>query len=235
VAGRITRKELKTDKFALEVEQTFDFVTEHRRELVLYGSITVGVIAIAAAVFFYTRHEHVVREQALAQAIQIQEAPVGPPNPGALISFPTDDAKHAAATKVFSELASKWSGSSEATVATYYLGAIAADRGNLADAQKFFQQAAGGGDKKYESLARFSLAQVYFAEGRPADGEKILRDLMAHPTVLVSKEQATIALAKAIAPTRPAEARKLLEPLRTKAGAVSQVAINAVSDLPSQP
>jgi predicted Zn-dependent protease len=119
-------------------------------------------------------------------------------------------------------------------VAQYYLGAIAADQGKMGDAEKLFREAADRGDKKYAPLARFSLAQVYFAEGRPADGEKLLRDLMANPSVFVSKEQATIALAKAIAPAKPAEARKLLEPLRTMAGPVSQDAINAVSELPEQ-
>lgn len=234
MAGRITRKELKTDKFALEVEQTVDFVTEHQRELVRYGSIAAVVILIAVGIYFYLRHEHTVREQALADAIQIQEAPVGPANPGALITFPTEDAKRDAAAKTFSSLAAKYPGSAEAAVAKYYLGASAADQGKMADAEKSFKEAAASGDQNYASLARFSLAQVYFAEGRGADAEKILRDLMEHPTALVSKEQATIALAKGIAPTKPAEARKLLEPLRTVRGAVSQVAINAVNELSGQ-
>ena len=111
---------------------------------------------------------------------------------------------------------------------------MAADQGKMTDAEKLFQAAAATGDKNYASLARFSLAQVYFAEGRSADAEKILRDLMAHPTLFVSKEQATIALAKGIAPAKPAEARKMLEPLRTMPGTVSQVAINAVAELPAQ-
>jgi hypothetical protein len=57
---------------------------------------------------------------------------------------------------------------------------------------------------------------------------------MAHPTVFVSKDQATIALAKGIAPTRLDEARKMLEPLRTQNGVVSQVAISAVGELQGQ-
>jgi len=231
VAGRITRKELKTDKFALEVEQTVDFVTAHRRDLVLYGSIAAAVAAIAASVFFYTRYQHTAREGALAAAIQVEEAPVGLPNPAAAISFPTEEAKRTAATKAFSELASKYPGSDEAAVAQYYLGVSAIDNGRLPDSEKLFQAAANTGDRNYASLARFSLAQVYFAEKRTADGEKILRDLMAHPTVFVSKEQAAIALARGIAPSKPAEARKLLEPLRTQPGAISQAAISTYAEL----
>lgn len=234
MAGRITRKELKTDKFALEVEQTVDFVTGHRRQLLQYGSIAAVVAAIAIGAYFYLRHQQTARAQLLAQAITIQEAPVAASNAGALFVFPTEDAKRAAATKAFSEVAVKYSGTSDAAVAKYYLGASAADQGKMADAEKLFKEAAEQGDNNYASLARFSLAQVYFAEGRPADGEKILRDLMVHPTVFVSKDQAIIALARGIAPTKPGEARKMLEPLRTQPGAVSQVAITAVGELQGQ-
>ena len=231
MAGRITRKELKSDKFALEVEQTVDFVTEHRRELTLYGSIAAAVALVAVGIYFYMGHEHTVREVALGEAIQMQEAPVGPPAPGARLSFPTEDGKRGVVTKAFSEIAAKYPGSSEGAIAKYYLGAIAADQAKMPEAEKLFQEAANAGDKNYGPLARFSLAQVYFAEGRPADAEKILRDLMQHPSIFVSREQATIALAKGIASTKPDEARKLLDPLRTASGTVGQAAVAALSDL----
>ena len=57
---------------------------------------------------------------------------------------------------------------------------------------------------------------------------------MDHPTIFVSKEQATIALAKLLAVTKPAEARKLLDPLRAVVGPVSQTAIQAYNELPPQ-
>jgi tetratricopeptide (TPR) repeat protein len=234
VAGRITRKELKTDKFAVEVEHTVDYVAGHRRQLILYGSVAVVLAAIFVGIYWYMGHQQAVRARALADAIEIQQAQVGPPNPSALVTFPTEDAKRAAETKVFSEMAAKYSGSGEGAVAKYYLGSIAADQGKMAEAQKLFQDAAQTGDKNYASLARFSLAHVYLAEKRQADAEAILRDLMTHPTLFVSKEQATIELAKCIAATKPAEAKKLLEPLRAQSGPVSQAAMSALGDVSSQ-
>jgi tetratricopeptide (TPR) repeat protein len=234
VAGRITRKELKTDKFAVEVEHTVDFVAEHRRQLVLYGSIAVALVAVSVGIYFFVRHQQTVRSRAFVAAIEIQQAPVGPPNPSALLSFPTEDAKRAAETKAFSELAAKYTGSDEGSVAQYYLAAIAADQGKMPEAQKLFQEAAAAGDKNYASLARFSLAQVYLADKREADAEKIFRDLMAHPTLFVSKEQATIELAKSIAATKPAEAKKLLDPLRAETGPVSQAAMAATPEASTQ-
>ena len=81
------------------------------------------------------------------------------------------------------------------------------------------------------ALAKLSLAQIYFGDGRDAQGEKTLRELIDNPTDFVSKEQATISLARFLAPKKPAEARKLLEPLRSQPGAVSQVALSLIGEL----
>jgi hypothetical protein len=88
------------------------------------------------------------------------------------------------------------------------------------------------GDEKYASLAKFSLAQIYFADGRVDQGEKLLRDLIANPTVFVSADQATISLARFLAPKKPAEARKLLDPLRSRPGNVGQTALSLLSEQP---
>src|SRR5579862_5319655 len=231
VATRITRKELKADKFAVEVEHTVDYVAHHRAQVVRYGVIGVVVAALAIGIYFYRQHEHGIRQDLLAEAIQLQEAPVGPPPPGAPVSFPTEDAKTAAVTKAFSDLATKHSGSSEGIIAEYYLGAAAADHNKLADAEKYFKNVVNDGDKQYSSLAQLSLAQLYVVTGRAPEAEKVLRSLMEHPTIFVSKEEATIALARVIGKTRPDEARKMLEPLRTTRSTVSQMAVQALGDL----
>ena len=49
--ARITRKELKTDKFALEVGHTVDFFEEHHTEIVRYGAAALVVIAIVVLIF----------------------------------------------------------------------------------------------------------------------------------------------------------------------------------------
>jgi len=232
--ARITRKELKSDKFALEVEQTFTFFEEHQQELLRYGGAAVVVIALAAGLWYYRGHQHTAREAALGRAIQVQEAAVGPPPPGAttISAFPTQQVKEEAATKVFADLKSKYSGSDEADIASFYLGTIQTDQGKLAEAEKTFQDVASKGDANYASLAKLSLGEIYVAQGKVDEGRKILEDLAAHPTIFVSKEQAQLALARALSPTKPAEARKILEPLRTIPGPIGQVAIQLYVALP---
>jgi predicted negative regulator of RcsB-dependent stress response len=232
--ARITRKELKTDKFALEVGHTVTFFEDHQKELLRYGAGGVVVILLIIGGVWYSRHQHGVREEALAKAIQVQESPVGQPTPGQNQNFPTQEAKDEVALKAFGDLESKYSGSEEGEIAQYYLGAIKADQGKLAEAEKSFKDVADKGDAKYASLAKFALAQIYFADGRGDQGETILRDLIAHPTIYISKDQATISLARFLGPKKPAEARKLLEPLRSIPGAVGQTALQVYGELPPQ-
>jgi predicted negative regulator of RcsB-dependent stress response len=232
--ARITRKELKSDKFALEVEQTVTFFEEHRKEIVRYGAIAIAVVLLVIGYMAYARHQRGIREDALARALQVQGAPVGPPSEGVNRTFPTQDAKDQVAIKEFSDVAARFGGSAEGDIAEYYLAGIKADQGKLAEAEVLYKKVADGGDSRYASLAKMSLAQIYFSDGRTDQGEKILRDLMDSPTIFVSKEQATLALARAIGPKKPAEARKLLDPYRSQRGAIGQTALQILAELPPQ-
>jgi tetratricopeptide (TPR) repeat protein len=231
--ARITRKELKSDKFAHEVGLTVTFFDEHKEEIARYGTIAAVVGLLVAGYVFYGRHEHGLREEALTKAIQVQEAPVGASGNGGL-SFPTQEAKDQESLRVFTDLRNKYSGSAEGEVAEYYLGAVKADQGKLSEAEKSFQEAAQKSDEKYGSLAKLSLAQIYFADGRTDLGERTLRELIAKPTIFVSKEQATITLARYLTLKKPAEARKLLDPLRNQPGEVGQVALQAYGEIAPQ-
>jgi predicted negative regulator of RcsB-dependent stress response len=231
--ARITRKELKSDKFAQEIGLTVTFFEEHQKEIVRYGAIVAVAGLLLAGYLYYQRKQHGVREEALTKAIQVQEASVGPAANGAL-AFPTQEAKDREALRVFTDLRNKYAGSDEGEIAEYYLGAIEADQGRLAEAEKSFQEVAQKGDDKYASLARLSLAQIDFADGRSDLGEKTLREIMAKPTIFVSKEQAAITLARYLAPKKPAEARKLLDPLRNLPGTVGQVALQAYGEIGAQ-
>jgi predicted negative regulator of RcsB-dependent stress response len=230
---RHTRKNLKSDKFAQEVTHTFEFVSEHRNTVVRYGSIAVAVILVGVAIFFYLRHQEGAREEALAQALRIDLANIGAPNPnlpGALV-FPTQDDKDKARQKAFSEIAAKYHGTQEGAIAEFSLASDAADKGNLADAEKRFRDAMDSAPKLYAALARMALAQVYQAEGKNGEAEKLLKEAVANPTATVSKEEAVIQLALLQAKNDPCAARKVLEPMRADRTAISRAAVQALGDI----
>jgi predicted negative regulator of RcsB-dependent stress response len=228
---RLTRKELKSDRFALEVQHSIQVVSEHRQQLTRWGTV-VGVVAILViAVVLYRNHEHTVRQEALHDAQQLQNATIGPQVNEFNITFPTQAERDKAVNKAFTELAAKYPGTDEGLIAEFFLGTNAADQGKLAEAEKRLKEVADS-STPYSALAKVSLAQVYAAEGKLPDSEKLLQSLIDHPTPLVSKEAATIVLAELIQSKDPQRARKLLEPLRSNPRSnISRVAISALSDM----
>lgn len=228
---RLTRKGLKQDKFALEVGHTVEFLGEHRKQFILYGSIGLVVLVMAVGWFYYNKRQHANRQRELSAATALMNAPIGPTAVPGYVTFTTADLRTRAAVRALSNLATNSAGSEEGTIARYYLGTVAVGQGRLDEAVKHLSDAAGSGNQAYASLAKLALADVYRVQDKTAEAEKLLRNLMDNPTILVSKEQATITLARLLAPAKPDEARKLLDPLRSAPGAVGRAATAAYTEL----
>ena len=232
MSDRIDRKDLRTDGFAVAMEHNVDYVSSHRSQFIRFGAIALAVILLGAAIAYYMNYQHLARQEKLGDAIQIQESNVTPGTTPGPLAFPTDEAKRTAATKAFTDVVTAYPGSKEGSIAEYYLGAIAADAGHLDEARKRFQQVADSGGKEYASLAKLSLANMDVIDSKGSDAEKILKDLMDHPTVFVSKEQAAITLARYYGTVnRAADARKLLEPITATPNGASQAAVQILGEL----
>ncbi len=227
-----TRKELKSDKFALEVQHSVEFVSGHRQQMIRWGAPALALVLIVAGVFYYRNYQHNARQEALHQAMRVQNSNVGPSQSEYVVSFPTVESRKKAVLKAWGDLAAKYPGTEEGRIGEYFLGTNAADAGNLPDAEKHFKAAIDSGNGPYESLAKLALAQVYGGEGKVNEGAALLQSLIDHPTVLVSKDAATLALADLLRTTDVKRARKLVEPLRTSTrSAVSRAAISLDSEL----
>lgn len=232
--NRYTRKNLKTDKFAQEVTHGFEWITDHKDKAIRYGSIAAAVIVVVLGTYLYIRHQATAREDALAAAVKIDNATVGAPNsqtPAGSLTFATADAKETARIKAFTELAAKYPGTQEGSIAEMYLASDAGDKGNIAEAEKRYKNVMDSAPTPYASLARLALAQVYQTEDKNADAEKLLREAVNHPTITVSKDDAIIQLALLLAKSNPEEARKMLEPLRTSRTPVSRAAVEALGQV----
>jgi predicted negative regulator of RcsB-dependent stress response len=232
---KLTRKELKSDKFALEVQHSVEYVSLHRRQMVRWAVPAVAVVLIAIGIFWYRNYQHGMRQEALHATMQIQNSTIGPSQSEYVVSFPTAEARKTAVVKAWSDLAAKYSGTEEGGIAEFFLGTNAADVGNLPEAAKHFQAAIDSGSAPYASEAKLALAQVYAAQGKPNDGVQLIQSVIDHPTVLVSKDAAILALADLIKTSDPQRAKKLVDPLRTSTrSAVSKAAITLASSLPQK-
>lgn len=234
MSDQITRKELKHDVVPFSLEHSFDYIAANKSQITKYGGAIVAVLLIVGLGLYYRNYQVAAREQALGDAIALQNAPVGqaPPNGGP--SFPTDAAKKDAIVKAYTKLMTEHAGSSEAYIAEYTLGAMDAENGKLTEARKKFQEVSDNGNADYASMARLALAQIAFAEDKNDEAKKILKELADKPTAMVSKNQANFVLARGIAAKEPAEARKILVALADTKSEISQVAVTALSEIPPQ-
>ena len=232
----ITRKNLKTDRLVEEVSHGVDFMAKHRQQFVRAG-IAAAVLAVAGLGFwFYQKTQKDARQALLSKAYLVQDSPVGPAQGDIKPPYATEAERTVAAAKAFQAVVDKYPGTAEGTVARYFLAAQAASSARWPDAERGFQEVIARGDADLASLARLAMAQVYAAQGKLPEAEKILRELADKPTTAVSKEQAQITLARLLMASRPEEAKKILEPMRTARSAISRAALSALGEggLPEQ-
>jgi predicted negative regulator of RcsB-dependent stress response len=232
---KLTRKELKSDKFALEVQHSVEYVSIHRQQVIRWAVPAAAIVLLVIGIMWYRSYQHDARQEALHAAMLIQNSTVGPSQSEYVVSFPTAQARNTAVVRAWSDLAGKYSGTQEGDIAEFFLGTNAADVGNMPEAAKHFQKAIDGDHGPYASEAKLALAQVYAAQGKMNDGVRLVQSVIDHPTVMVSKDAATLALADLIKTSDPQRAKKLVEPLRVSTrSAVSRAAISLDSSLSQQ-
>ncbi len=232
MSDHLSRKELKQDNVALKVEETAHFLSTHRPQVIKAGVAVLAVLVVGLGAWFFISSRRDARAQALASAIGLQSTAVGQTTPNGQ-TFATEQAKSEAVRKAFNAIVTQDEGTNEGAAAEYFLAGIDVTEGKLTDAVKKYDHVASSAGADYASLAKLAKAQVQFSLGNVTDASAVLKDLIANPTAMVSKDQATIALAHGLAPTQPEEARKLLTPIASAQSDVSQAATSALAELPS--
>jgi len=228
---KLERHKLKHDKFVEQVGHSVEYAAEHQSQFIKYGGVALVAIVLGLGWYIYSGYAATQRQADLAEALRTYNGVVGEAGSNYVKSFKTNAEKEQAAVKALGDLANRYGSKDEGLIARFYMGVLYSDQGKYAEAEKEWKHVADKGDKNYASQAKFSLAQLYAATGKNTDAEKLLRELMNNPTLLVSKEQAQIELGHVLAKSNPAEARKVLEPLRTERSVVSRMAITALSEL----
>ncbi|MEO8050233.1 MAG: tetratricopeptide repeat protein [Acidobacteriota bacterium] len=229
---RQTRKGLKTDKFAEDVFDVFEWASTHKTKVIRYGVALVAIVLIVVGIVAYNRSQASTRQEALSKSLRVEDATTGSTIEPTYLHFDTEAEKTKAKVQAFTELSSKYSGTQEGAIADMYLASYAVDQGNQGEAETRYKRVVADGPKPYASLARMALSQIYISEGKTADAEKVLRDAIANPSATVSKEQAQLALGEMLSKSNPTEAHKLLDPLRTSArGTISRMAIVASANI----
>lgn len=227
------KEQLRHDNFTDTVSDIVGYAQTHRQQVLRWVVVALVVLVLAGGAFWYASYRTSARQQDLEAAFQVLEQPVGPQaTPGAK-SFPTDQAKREASMKALSGVIAKDSGSREGLIAQYYLGTLKAQNGDEKGAEADLNAVANSSNV-CAPLAKIALAQLYAAQNRIADAQKLLHEMVQKPTDLVSKAQAQILLARLDASSNPKEAKKLLQSLKspTEDPAVARAADEISAQLP---
>jgi hypothetical protein len=167
MAERLSRKNLKHDKFVDEMNVAYDYLNTNRRNMLLGAAGIVAIVLIVAAISFYRSHKESTAQARLAEAIDVMDAPVGPPSPGVTApTYKSEDEKIAKATPLFQGVVNSYGGTAAADMAELYLARVAAAKGDSASArprlERFIREHPGtlpaGG-------AQFSLYQMDIVGG----------------------------------------------------------------------
>ena len=218
------KDQLQHDQFTDAVSNVVTYTQTHRQQVIRWAVIGVVVLLVAGGIGWYVSSQQAQRQQDLANAMTVVDAQVGPAN-GFSKTYPTQEAKDAAATKALSDVVAKDGSSQEGMIALYYLSALKG-KTDQAAAQPGFQRVADSG-KTVAPLAKIALAQICVGQGKLAQAQDLLRSIINNPTDLVSKAQAQILLAQTEATSDPKDAKaqlKMITPDAEKRAAVSRAA-----------
>lgn len=228
---RITRKSLKQDRFTAEVTESVEYISEHRRQAMLYGGIAIVVVALALGIYFFRQYRSNRIHQALATALEIEHGAVNDQDVPGRPTFRTAQEKNSRAIHQFEEVTREYPRTPEGQIARYYIGLIYFDMGRVADAEKQLERVAAEGNDNIPSLARFALAEVYLSERKDEEARKTYEALMKNPTEMVPKSRSQLAMADYLRSRNPEEARKILMELIRTPGPVSSAAGNLLREM----
>jgi predicted negative regulator of RcsB-dependent stress response len=214
---------IKHDQFVETVGEASEYVSGHRKQVFLYVAIAVVLVAAGFGYYSYSNSKRTERQLALGDAMGVAQATT---------SRTVSEEKKV--VEAFTKVASAYPGTKEGDIANYMLAMLDIERGDQAAGETKLKQVMSG-DKEPASLAKYTMAEILEGQGKSAEAEALLRELVSSPTYMMPVEQSTLQLARVIAKSKPEEARKLLEPLRTARTPISTPAIELLGTLPAAP
>jgi len=90
---RQLKKVAKTDEFKEGFWHLIGFGSEHVADIKKYGAIALGALVLAGGIYFFVQHQADVREQALADAMKVDDATVANNPQPAAMHFDTEEQK----------------------------------------------------------------------------------------------------------------------------------------------
>ncbi len=229
--AKISRKELKHDRFAEEVGQSVAYVSSHRRQLLLGGGGGIVLLVGLLAWTGYRQTNRLEAHAALQEAIGFYHGKVDTQQQLGGITFPTTIARFRDTREQLEKVIADYPGGEQEIAAGYYLALLDVEQEKREDAKTRLEALASRGEGEYVALVRLALADLYAQEKQQEQASRHYKHLIDHPTRLVPKERSQLAYAHLLSDTDPETAKTLLEEVRAGAGPASAAAAALLQQL----
>jgi predicted negative regulator of RcsB-dependent stress response len=234
--AKLSRKQLKEDRFALEVGESVEYVSQHRMQVIVAGVLILAAIVGIAGFTRYRSQQADEARRAFQEAMNLYHGELETDQPRmGVVTFATNIEKNARVTEALEGVTRDFPNRFEGWAARYYLALHQIEQGKVEEGQKQLEAVTQGGDQEIASLARLALAHLLTTQGKTDEARQIYQYLVDHPTDLVAKPQAQLLLAEQLIKSDPAQARTILESLQTVPGAISVSAVGLLPRLPPAP
>lgn len=174
MSDRLSRKEIKHDKFVDEMETAYEVARKNVRWIVAAVVGVVVLIVVIVGVSFWLASQERKAQLRLAEAIEILDTPVGQPSPAGT-SYQTEQEKVEKAEPILREVVEKYSGRDAADVAGLYLARLEAGRGEVEPAiEKVRKFVDSHPEHVLAQSARISLYDLRISKG---ESQEVIADL----------------------------------------------------------
>ncbi len=177
------RHHLKQNEFVHTAARMADTFTANRDRIVVIAAVVVVVVAVAGGYFWWTKRTSDQAGALLGRAMAIAQATIAPAPtvPGAAQlagTYPTEQAKQAAALQAFQEVTAAFPKTEPGLAAKYHTASLLLSMGRMPEAEQSFREVTtGAGRSIYGPMARLGLASTLLAQGKNDDAIKLLTDL----------------------------------------------------------
>ncbi len=229
--ARISRKQLKHDRFVEEVGQSVVYVSSHRKQLLIWGGVAIALIIAIASYGGYRRTRAEQTRAEFQKAVEMYHGKVDTQQQPGGITFPTTIARFRDTTEQLQKVISEYAGREEAVAAAYYLALLEIEQEKVEEAQKRLEGIAGN-NGEYASLARLALADLHARRQEDESARRHYQHLIDNPTRVVPKSRAQLALARYLSTTdKEEEAKTILEEMMKEPGTAGVSAGTTLTEL----
>ena len=180
MSERPTRKDMKRNELGEALERSRSFVETNAKILIIAAIAVAVAILVGAGIWWWLAHQSTQASIALAEALEVYRAPVGPeaePVEEGGVTFADAAARRARAAELFGEVRSSYRFADAADVAGVFLGQIAAEEGDVERAREMWSEfVAEHEDHILADQVRVNLIHLDREQGR---AEQLLPELQA--------------------------------------------------------